>query len=108
MDNYDLESIEEDIRNILASNARSMNGTGSEDEVDDLVRELGERLGLLVYVCDGPNEYELDRDLLARLDGIRLGTIEMTYGSPTLRIEDPRNPENQLEIKIIDPTEQYF
>lgn len=104
MDSVDVESIEKDIKEILEANDRSMNGTGSEDVVDELKFDLGERLGLQVYVCDGPNDFTLDKELLAELQ--TFGALEGGRFSPTLVIEDPKNPENQVEVKIIDPTDQ--
>lgn len=104
LDNYDKEIYQQDIDEILEKNALCEEGMGSEDEVDELIRDLGRRLGLEVYQCDGFNDYTLDRERLAEL-GV-LGTVLTGSGFPTLLVEDPQKTDNEVEIPIIDPTEQ--
>jgi len=108
MDSVDIQNFEEQIEEIQASHALSTEGKGSEDTVDDLKRQLGENLGLMVYQCGGDNEYELDRDALNEIENAGLGTVEMKYGFPRLIIENPANPDDQIEVPIVDPTEQRY
>ncbi|PQP01778.1 hypothetical protein C5614_00425 [Massilia phosphatilytica] len=104
MDNYDIEIFQQDIDLILVKNALCDEGMASEDEVDDLKLDLGRRLGQQVYACDGFNDYTLDRERLTELEV--LGTVQAGSGFPKLLVEDPQNPDNEVEIPIIDPTEQ--
>lgn len=107
MDSVDIENLEEAIEEILASHERSKNGTGSEDTVADLTRELGVCLGRHTHTCDGPNDFSLDREAVQQLEDVGLGTVKFDYGFPKLIIGNPDDPEVQIEVPIIDPTKQY-
>lgn len=107
MDRVDIENLEGIIEEILASHERSKNGTGSEDTVEDLKNDLGIRLGLHTHICNDFNDYSLNHEAVQELEDVGLGTVKFDYGSPKLIIENPENPEDQIEVPIIDPTEQY-
>lgn len=104
MNNCNIEDFKKDVNEILVKNALSEKGMGSEDDVKQMKHDLGVRFGLQVYSCEGFNEYKLDNELLMGLQVF--GAVQMDYGFPKLLIEDPQNPNSEVEIPIIDPTEQ--
>jgi len=104
MDNVDIEDIEANIKEIQESFVKAKNHDGSEDKVDELTRELGEILGTMVYVANGPNDFEVDKDELEKLAAV--GIIGGDRHNPTLFIENPLDEHEPIEVKIIDPTDQ--
>lgn len=104
MDNVDIENIQTSIKEIQESHKKAVNDEGSEDKVDELTRELGEVLGNMVYVAEGPDEFSLDRDELKQLKA--LGEIGGDRNNPSLLIPNPVNKHQPLEVKIIPPGEQ--
>lgn len=105
MDNVDIENFGNDIEEIQASFVRASNHEGSEDTVEDLKRDLGERLGNMIYDCDGFNDYKLNRSALKELQNI--GTVTGDRNNPILLIENPLDEHDPIEVPIINPTEQY-
>lgn len=103
MDSVDFENIETSIKEIQASFIKAKNHEGSEDTVDELTRELGEVLGNMVYVANGPNDFEMDHDALQQLTAV--GTIAGDGNNPKLLIDNPLDEYDPIEVKIIDPTE---
>lgn len=104
MDSVDIKKIEADIKEIQESFVKAKNHNGSEDVVDELTRGLGETVGNMVYVANGPNDFEVDKDELQKLTAV--GTVGGDRNTPTLFIENPLDEYDPIEVKIIDPTEQ--
>jgi len=104
MDSVDIENIETSIREIQKSFVKAQNHEGSEDTVDELTRDLGEMLGNMVYVANGPNDFEVDDEALQQLEAV--GTIAGDRNNPTLLIDNPLDEYEKIEVKIVDPTEQ--
>jgi hypothetical protein len=104
MDSVDIENIEASIKEIQASFVKAQNDEGSEDTVDELTRDLGEMLGNMVYVANGPNDFEVDDDALQELEAV--GTIAGDRNNPKLLIDNPLDEYEKIEVRIIDPTEQ--
>lgn len=104
MDSVDIENIETSIKEIQASFVKAQNGEGSEDTVDELTRDLGEVLGNMVFVANGPDDFEVDDDALLQLNAV--GTIAGDKNNPKLLIDNPLDEYEPIEVKIIDPAEQ--
>lgn len=105
MDSIDIENFENDIEEIQASVVRASKHEASEDIVEDLKRDLGERLGNMVYDCEGFNDYKLNRSTLKELQNI--GTVTGDKHNPILLIENPLDENDPIEVPIINPTEQF-
>ena len=104
MDSVDIRNIEAIIKQVQASFVKAQNDECSEDIVDELTRDLGEVLGNMVYVANGPNDFEVDDDALQQLEVV--GTIAGGRNNPKLLIGNPLDKYESIEVKIIDPTEQ--
>lgn len=104
MDNVDIENIETNIKEIQEIFVKAKNDNGSEDEVDELTRELGEILGIMVYVANDANGFEVDMHELQKLAAV--GTIGGNSNNPKLLIANPLDEYEPIEVNIIDPTEQ--
>ena len=104
MDNVDIDNIENFVKEVQESFVLAHNNEGSEDRVDSLVRDLGEALGNLVFVANGPDDFEVDNDALQQLGA--LGTVVENGNNPKLLIDNPLDENEPIEVKIIDPAEQ--
>lgn len=105
MDSVDIQNFEEDIEEIQARVVKAANHEGSEDDADELIEDLGRRLGYMVYDDDG-YKTKLNRAALKEV-GTYIGTIGGNRHNPALLIENPLNEYKPIVVPIIEPTDQF-